>query len=43
MFSGGHLIRGLLGCRVIFEAAVAFQAEPLLLLWLQDTPTSLVR
>jgi hypothetical protein len=37
MFSRRRLIWGLLGCLVIFEAVVAFQAEPILSLWLQDT------
>jgi hypothetical protein len=37
MFSRRLLLWGLLGCLVIFEAVVAFQAEPTLSVWLQDT------
>jgi hypothetical protein len=37
MFSRRRLIWGLLVCLVIFEAAVAFQADPTLSVWQQDT------
>lgn len=36
MFSRNRLKWGILGCLVIFEAAVAFQGDPTLSLWLQD-------